>query len=140
MINSCNTHLSFHGNCEEAFRFYAEALQGSVSLLMTWGNSPMAAQVPPESHSKVMHATLKFPGGRLSGADALPGAWQRPGGFEVLLNLSDFATAERIFNRLAEDGSVRMQLQSTFWTEGFGMVTDRFGIPWMLNCEAAATL
>ena len=71
----------------------------------------------------------------LMGADSPPDGYQQPQGISVTINLKDVAESERIFNALAEAGNVTMPLQTTFWATRFGMVTDRFGIPWLINCE-----
>ena len=130
-----NVHLNFNGQCEEAFRFYEECLGAKITFMLNHGDSPMAGQVPVEWHSKIMHATLTVDGTELTGADSPPGVYEKPGGFCVSLGVFDEGDAERIFQALAEKGKVQMALQPTFWTRRFGMVVDRFGIPWMINCE-----
>jgi len=83
-----------------------------------------------------MHVTLELAGNQqISGADMPLGRpFDKPQGFEVLLSLDDTAEAERIFTALADGGETQMPLQKTFWSERFGMLTDRFGAPWMINC------
>ena len=129
-------YLTFNGNCAEAFRFYAESLGGTIEMMMSHGESPIAAQVPKEWHSAIMHARLKVGDAVLMASDAPPEQGQTPEGFSVSLGVDTPAEAERIFEALAEGGTVRMPLQQTFWAARFGMVVDRFGIPWMVNCEA----
>jgi PhnB protein len=73
----------------------------------------------------------------LMGSDAPPGRYEAPKGISVSLNVKTPADAERIFNALSENGKVQMPLQQTFWAQRFGMTVDRFGIPWMVNCEQA---
>jgi PhnB protein len=133
-----NPHLSFNGNCEEAFRFYAACLGGKVTLLLTYGESPLAAQVPPESHPKILHANFESRGNRLTGADVLAGTYHKPQGFSILLNLADDGDAERIFGALSRDGDVLIPLQQTFWASRFGECVDRFGTPWTINCHATS--
>ena len=130
-----NTYLSFNGQCEAAFKFYAQVLGGQVVFSMTWGESPMAAQMPPETHKSIMHSTLRIGEGILMGADAPPEYFRNPQGFSVSLSISDKAEAERVFNELAAGGEVKMPFEKTFWAAGFGMCIDKFGIPWMVNCE-----
>jgi|SRR3954447_8407570 PhnB protein len=130
-----NTYLSFNGQCEAAFKFYAQVLGGQVVFSMTWGESPMAEQMPPETHKSIMHTTLRIGEGALMGADAPPEYFRNPQGFSVSVSISDKAEAERIFNDLAAGGEVKMPYQKTFWAAGFGMCIDKFGIPWMVNCE-----
>ena len=126
--------LIFNGQCDAAFTLYEQCLGGTVTFRLAWGDSPMADQAPAEWRDKILQATLQVGGMALSGADVLPGAYQRPQGFQVQLNLDDVAAAERIFAQLAEDGEVTVSLQQTFWAQRFGEVVDRFGIPWSINC------
>ena len=130
-----NTYLSFNGQCEAAFKFYEQVLGGQVVFSMTWGESPMAEQMPAETHKSIMHTTLRVGDGVLMGADSPPAYFSKPQGFSVSVSISDKAEAERIFNDLAAGGEVKMPYQKTFWAAGFGMCIDKFGIPWMVNCE-----
>jgi PhnB protein len=127
--------LSFDGQCEAAFRFYEQCLGGKITFLLTWRDSPMARDAPPEWGAKILHASLRVGDMVLAGADTQ--GYERPRGFAVLLGLSDAMDAERIYNALAEDGTVTVPLQETFWALRYGWVTDRFGIPWAINCEKA---
>jgi PhnB protein len=129
-----NPHLSFNGHCEAAFRFYEKFLGGNITVMMTYGESPAAGQVPAGWRQKIIHATLTLGSQRLTGADTLPDHYQRPQGLSVLLNITDAPEAERIFHTLAENGTVQMALQETFWAQRFGMLVDQFGTPWMINC------
>ena len=128
-------HLPFKGDCKQAFEFYAKTLGGKIAFMMTYGESPMAAQMPPELHDKVMHASLQVDGAMLTGADAPPNQFEKATGVSVLLSIDDPAQAERVFGAMAEGGQVQMPIQETFWAQRFGMVIDRFGIPWMINCS-----
>ena len=128
-------HLTFAGQCEAAFTLYAERLGGKLHTLLSYGNSPMAAQVPPEWRSKIVHASLTLGASTLAGADVLPEDYQPPQGFFVLLTTHDIAEAERAFHALAEGGEVRMAGQRTFWSPFFAVLVDRFGIPWEVTCE-----
>jgi PhnB protein len=127
-------HLCFAGECEAAFRFYERVLAGSLTLL-TYADSPAAATVPPEWSGKVVHATLSLGNRHLAGADVLPHQYKPPQGFFILLNPATLAEAERIFTALAEKGTVQMPLQKTFWSQAFGVLVDRFGVPWEISCE-----
>jgi PhnB protein len=127
-------HLTFNGQCEAAFTLYAKCLGGEIGLMMRYGDSPLAEETPPEMHKHILHATLAVGEHRLTGGDAPPGLYQKPQGFAVLLNIDDAADAERIFKTLAENGTVQMPLEPTFWAERFGMLADQFGTPWMINC------
>ena len=133
-----NPYLSFDGQCEAAFQFYEKVLGGKISMMMTWGNSPMAAHAPPGWSNKILHVTLLLGDQVLQGADTPPDHYQKPQGFSVALNLAGAAEAERIFQALAEGGTVQMPIQETFWALRFGTVTDRFGTPWAINCEKPA--
>jgi PhnB protein len=131
-------YLSFNGQCEAAFKAYEKILGGKTESFFTWGGSPIAADAPPEWASKVMHATLSVGGTVIAGADVPPERYERPQGFNILLGMDDPREAERIFQALAEGGTVTMPLEKTFWALRFGALTDRFGIPWSINCEQAA--
>jgi len=133
-----NPHLSFNGQCEEAFKFYQQYLGGTIQIMMTNGDSPIADQVPSEWHGKIMHSTLIVGQTTLMGADVPPDHYEKPTGFSIGIQINDASVAERIFNALSESGTVTMPLQQTFWAKRFGMVVDRFGIPWMVNCGDGA--
>jgi len=130
--------LSFDGRCEAAFQFYERCLNGKIVFMLRWGESPMATDAPAEWKGKILHASLVIGDTTLLGADALPGSYESPRGFSVLLSPQDPDETERLFGALAEGGTVRMPLQKTFWASRFGAVTDRFGVPWTLNCEKPA--
>ena len=98
----------------------------------------MDLQTPSDSGKKISHATFAHPDFTLYGSDALPGLYQKPQGFALQVNLSDPLEAERIFKALAENGTVQMPLQETFWALRFGVLVDQFGVPWLINCEKAA--
>jgi PhnB protein len=132
-------YLSFNGQCEEAFKFYEKHLGGKISFMMTYGDSPMADQAPPEWKKKIMHVTLTLDDYVLQGADAPPGQYQKPQGFTISLGTDDAEEADRVFTALEEKGVVGMPLQETFWALRFGAVTDQFGTPWMINCEKPAS-
>ena len=98
----------------------------------------MADQVPAEWRQQILHARLTVGDEVLMGSDAPPERYKQPQGISVSLNTKDTSEAERIFHALAENGTVQMPLQETFWAVRFGMLVDRFGTPWMINCEQAA--
>ena len=134
MVTSPQLHLHFHGDCAQAFRFYADTFGGKIAFSLTYGESPAAAQMPRELHSQVIHARVDFGGQSLLGCDVPPDRFQPPQGFNVVAELADPAEAERVFDVLAAGGTVSMPMQQTFWSQRFGMCTDRYGIPWMVNC------
>lgn len=131
-------YLNFPGTCAEAFRFYAETLGGEITFMQTHGESPMKDMVEADWHDKIMHATLQIGDNTLMGSDAPLHMQAKPAGFMVALNPTNPEDAKRIFAAFAEGGDVKMEIQDTFWTPLFGMVTDRFGTPWMINLETAA--
>jgi PhnB protein len=132
-LNPC-IELSFDGDCEAAFKFYERSLNGKITFMLTWGDSPMAGDTPLPWHSKIAHATLVVGNTRLQGSDLAPGIYESPRGFGIALSPTE-GDAERLFTELAAGGTVRMPLQETFWAGRFGMLTDRFGIPWVINSE-----
>ena len=133
-----NPYLLFNGQCEAAFKFYEQILGGKIEAMMTHAGTPAEKQVPPEWRDKILHARMNVGNELLMGSDAPPGRYEAPKGFSVSLQLKDVAKAERIFNALAENGKVQMPFQQTFWAVRFGMLVDRFGTPWMINCEQPA--
>ncbi len=125
-------NLSFNGQCEAAFRHYERCLNGKITFMLTWGDSPMAKEAPPEWSGKIAHATLEIGNTRIQGSDPVPGGYKTPQGFAISLDLN-VAEAEKLFAAVAEGGTVTVPLQQTFWARAFGMVTDRFGVPWIIN-------
>jgi PhnB protein len=133
-----NPHLHFNGECEAAFKFYEQCLGGKITFMMPYEGTPAADQVPAAWRNKILHASLKVGEDILTACDAPPDQYQKPRGFSVLLSTKESVEAERAFQALAENGTVQMPLQETFWAIRFGMLVDRFGIPWMINCGKAA--
>ena len=129
-------YLAFDGNCADAMRFYAKVLDGKLDL-MTFGQSPMAGQTPKDALNRVMHARLRLDGnGSLYAGDCPPGVpFQGIHGVSMALSYDAVAQAERVFSDLADGGKVNMPFGPTFWAKGFGMVTDKFGCPWVVNGE-----
>ena len=135
-------YLFFSGNCEEALEFYKKALGAEVQVMMRYKESPEpppADKVPANWGDKIMHARLSIGDQVLMASDAP--ADRSDGtmkGFSASLNVDSAAEAERIFQALAQGGTVKMPIQQTFWAIRFGMLVDRFGTPWMVNCEQPA--
>lgn len=127
-------HINFGGQCEAAFRFYEQCLGGKVVTMLSWGDSPMSNEVPPEWRDKISHATLAIGENELAGVDNPFEPYERPKGFQIIFDVDRLDEAERIFNSLAENGTIRMPLQQTFWALRFGVLTDQFGVPWEINC------
>jgi len=130
-----NPYLTFNGKCEAAFKFYERVLGGKIEAMMTYGSSPMADQTPADWRNKIMHTRLTIGGELLMGSDAPPDRYEPMKGISVTLGIEKPADAERVFHALAENGTVQMPIQETFWAARFGMLVDQFGTPWMINCE-----
>jgi PhnB protein len=133
-----NPYLLFNGQCEAAFKFYEKCLGGKIEVMLTHAGTPAEEHVPAEWRDKILHARLVVEDSVLMASDAPPGHYQQPQGFSVSLQLKDPDKAGRIFDALAEGGTVQMPFAETFWAARFGMLKDQFGIPWMINCERAA--
>lgn len=129
-----NPYLVFDGNCEEAFGFYASVLRAKIAQLNRFANTPGCEDMPASHRDKVMHVRLEAGGQVLMGSDNHPAfPYEGVKGCSIALAVDDVAEAERIFAELAQGGSVTMPMQETFWAKRFGMLTDRFGVPWMVN-------
>ena len=129
-------YLSFDGTCAQAMGFYERVLHAKAAM-MSFGDAPPGAQMPPQAAARIMHASLALPeGGLIYGGDTPPGvAYEGVKGVSVALNFTDAAQAEAVFAALGEGGRVTMPMQATFWAKRFGMLVDRFGIPWIVNGE-----
>jgi len=131
-----SAYLSFKGECEAAFQFYEDVLGAKPGLLFRYADSPMADVVPDGWEKKIIHGSVKIGGHLLEGADVPPERYEEPKGFSLSLNARSAEEAEAVYEQLAKGGRVVYPIAKTFWSERFGMVVDRFGIPWMINCEA----
>ena len=132
-----NAYLSFNGQCEAAFKFYAQCLGGQIGEIFRYAGTPMADQVPADWQDKVMHGSLTVDEQMLMGADVALEQYEGPKGFSLSLQIKNTIEAERVFHELARDGKVVVPLEQTFWAARFGMLVDQFGIPWMINCEGS---
>jgi PhnB protein len=144
-----DSYLFFDGNCAEAMRFYARVLGGELDKMMTYaegppgaqcgeGGAPQGGEATAAAADRIMHASLSLGGRLLMGSDLPPGqAASGMHGFALSLNYPAVDEARRVFDALAEGGSVTMPLDKTFWAEAFGMLTDRFGTPWMVGGGAS---
>jgi PhnB protein len=130
-------HLCFYGQCEEAFRHYQRVLGGEIITMLRYRDSPMAAQVETQWHSRILHATLKAGELELTGGDVLSDDSHPPSGFFVTLSVDGLDRAEQVFDLLGDGGKIGFPFQKTFWSLGFGVLTDRFGVPWKINCAQA---
>lgn len=141
-------YLNFDGNCAEAFAFYKDLFKGQIVYSGTFGEMPPDEKMPPmppEAKDRIMHVHLQIGPQALMGSDTLPGAdetcggaYKKPQGLWVSIGVADPAEGRRVFDALAQGGEVTMPFDKTFWSEGFGMVTDRFGTPWMVNVSTPA--
>ena len=129
-----STYLSFNGQCEAAFTFYEQCLGAHLGAIFRYAGTPLADQVPADWQDKVMHGSLTVGEHVLMGGDVAPDRYEEPKGFSLSLQITNATEAERIFRELGKDGTVAVPLEKTFWAERFGMVVDRFGIPWLINC------
>ena len=139
-----NPYLMFNGQCEAAFKFYQQCLGGTIQAMLKFSDAPKGEDteagcgpLPPGSENLIMHACLSFNDQILMASDT-PSHCPYEGikGCAVSLNVDSIGEAERIFAALSENGTVQMPLGKTFWAARFGMFTDQFGVPWMINCEA----
>ncbi len=129
-----NPYISFKGNCREAIEFYTNALRAVVLLSQTFGESPIASMGPAEN---VMHCSIRIGDSTLMMCDdPRPEAALADGNISLAIGLNDPKRARLLFENLAQGGRTVMPLQKTYWAEAFGMVTDKFGVKWMVNCEA----
>ena len=129
-------YLFFEGNCEEALAFYHQTLGAEVTTLLRYRESPDPGMIRPGTEDKVMHANLRIGNSTLMASDGLCEGHPSFKGFSLSLTPDGQAQAERMFAALAEGGKVEMPLAKTFWSPLFGMVTDRFGVSWMINVMA----
>jgi PhnB protein len=134
-----NAYLHFNGNCKAAFEFYATCLGGNIPMMMTFGDAPadVIGQIPPEAHHQIMHATLEIGDQVLMGSDCPPHIpFEGIKGCTISISIDEPAEAERIFNLMVDGGQITMPLAETFWSKKFGMLVDRYGVSWMVNCQA----
>jgi PhnB protein len=127
-------YLFYNGNCEAAFKYYEKVLGARIEMMLRNEEAPPEMPTPPERKKKIMHARISIEGEALMASDAPPERFHKPQGFSVSLTVRDPAEAERKFKALSEGGSVNMPFGKTFFSRGFGMCSDQFGIPWMVNC------
>jgi PhnB protein len=130
-------YLHFNGDCETAFRYYERCLGAKIEAMLTHAGSPAEQHVPAEWRSKILHARLVVGEAVLMASDSPPGHYQKPQGFSVSIQISEPARADDIFRALADGGTVIMPFGQTFWAARFGMLVDKFGIPWMVTCDWA---
>ncbi len=127
-------NIAYKGNCREAIEFYKSALDAQVLFTQTVGESPMSGMGPAEN---IMHCTIKVGDSKIMMCDdPRPDAAAGDGNISLAIGLNDPARAKQLFDNLATNGTVVMPLEKTYWAEAFGMLTDKFGVRWMINCDA----
>lgn len=144
-MTTVNIYLTFDGNCREAFEFYKSVFGGEFPYVGTFGEMPPQEGMPPipeDLKDKIMHMSLPISKETcIMGSDA-GGEWsptlQKGNNFTISVNVDDTKEADRIFQALSSGGKITMPLAKTFWESYFGMLTDKFGINWMVNCELAS--
>ena len=129
-----NPYLFYNSNCEAAFKHYEKVLGAKIEVLLRNEDGPPDMPSSPERKKNIMHGRISINGEVLMASDAPPEHFHKPQGFSVSLTVGEPAEAERKFNALSEGGSVNMPFGKTFFSKGFGMCVDQFGIPWMVNC------
>ncbi len=135
-----NTYLTFNGNCEEAFNFYKSVFGGDFAYIGRFGEMPEGDgySVPEADKNKIMHVGLPIGNTILMGSDT-GGDWAAKliegNNFSVSVNTESKEEADRIFNGLTAEGQITMPMENTFWGAYFGMLTDKFGIQWMVNFD-----
>jgi PhnB protein len=128
-----NPYLFYNGNCEAAFKYYEKVLGGKIEMMLRADEGPAEMKPEPGQEKKIMHARMSINGAPLMASDAPPQHAQKPQGFSVSLTVKDPADAERKFKALSDGGTVTMPFSKTFFSKGFGMCVDQFGVPWMVN-------
>lgn len=123
------------GKCEEALNFYKGVLGGEIKEVSRWKEAPAEMQGPPGMGDRIMHSTFEAPGVTFMASDARPTTTYGDGPVSLCLATADQAEAKRVFDALSKGGKVEMPLEKTFWGAMFGMLTDKFGIDWMVNCR-----
>lgn len=126
-------YLIFNGQCEAAFKRYEPVLGGKIVMLMRFGEAPGSKDMPAGMRDQVMHVSMTIGDQLLMGSDSPPEHFEKAGGMSVSISVDDRDEGQRIFNALADGGTVRMAFEETFWAKGFGMCVDRFGTPWMVS-------
>ena len=131
-------YITFGGRCEEALEFYKKSLGAEVTGLMSWKESQdKDMKGPPGYEEKIMNAAFRIGETELMADDGMGDKTTEFKGMTLAIEVADDAEAERIFTALGESGNVTMPLAKTFWTSSFGMLTDKFGVPWMVNVAAS---
>jgi PhnB protein len=132
-----HAYIFLGGRCEEALEFYKKSIGAEVTSLLRWKDSPDAAMKPPPGYEeKIMNASFRIGDTELMADDGMGEKHAEFKGMMLAIEVADDAEAQRVFTALGQDGKVTMALAKTFWTSSFGMLTDQFGVPWMVSVAA----
>lgn len=134
-----DVYINFRGNCREAVEFYADVFGTDKPQIMTYGDAPPSPEfvLPEESKNLVMHTRLDINGSNVMFSDTPPGMPLIVGNnITLTIGSKNMDEIKSLFNKLKEGGTVGMDLQETFWSKYYGMVTDKFGIPWQFNYDS----
>jgi PhnB protein len=133
-MQGVHPYAAFRGNCREAIDFYKSALNATEVYAQTYGDSPMAEMGNADA---IMHATIKIGDTNIMMCDDFHSPdFSTGGNISLAIGLDDVDLAKKYFAALSEGGTVTMPLDKTFWAEAFGMLTDKFGVKWMVNCDS----
>ncbi len=131
-----NAYLYFGGACREAFEFYAAATGAAIGAMVPWGGSPAEATMGGDDMAdRILHASLDLGGTVLMGSDMPADQARPPQAFAVAVSAGSAAEAERVFAALGAGGTVTLAIGPTFWADRFGMLVDRFGVPWIVGTD-----
>ena len=130
-------YITFGGRCEEALEFYKKSIGAEVTGLLRWKDSPdKDMKGPPGREEKIMNASFRIGETQLMADDGMGNETKAEfKGMTLMIEVADDAEAKRVFTALGEGGNVTMPLAKTFWSSSFGMLTDKFGVPWMVGVE-----
>ena len=132
-------YLSFNGNCREALTFYARLFNGEVDSLVPW-NKEAIEHIPEATVEHIMHGSININGFPIAGSDQFGDMYQPAGNVSLMIDMDDLSDAQAKFSELAAAGQIIMPFSETFWADGYGFCTDRFGIMWQINCTGNKVL
>jgi PhnB protein len=126
-------YVHFNGRCEEALNFYREVLGGEIVSMMKFSDAPQKEMIPPGGENQVMHASMRVGDTELFASDGITDPAHKMSGFSLSIAVASPEEGQRVFKAMAQGGEVTMPFEPTFWTSGFGMLVDKFGVAWMVN-------
>lgn len=132
-------YLNFNGTCAEALEFYGGALGAKTLMMQYYRDLPDPQDWAKGLDDLVLHARIEIGGNLIMASDSPPSFYKAPAGISIQTSWPDVASAQAAFDALAEGAEITMPFGETFWAAGFGSLTDRFGIPWMVNCDTPAS-